>query len=210
VHLDGPRADAQRRGDLLRVQPVRGEVEHLALATGELRELLAHAFLVARQRRAFLLHRERAVDRVAQLRLREGLLDEVDGLAEERRARRRHVAMRGDDHERDPAAGLAHARLQLRAREARQAQVRHDAAAPRGIERDEEALGVGERARRVPGEAEHQPERIADGRVVVDDVDDEAGLSVSHGAAAAGAGGTRRGVAPVRSASRRAPRRWRG
>ena len=93
-----------------------------------------------------------------QLVLLEGLLDEVHGVRPESGARGRHVAMRGNDDERKGAVALAHALLQLDATQPGQPQIGDHAPAPGVVEGTEETLGIGEHARRISRQAEHQGE----------------------------------------------------
>src|SRR5688572_8729032 len=174
VHLDRTRTDAERGADFLRVQALRGELEHLALARGERAELDG----VAGAREARVLARERGLDRGPQVRVVEGLLEEVDRIGLERGARRGHVAVPGDDDERQRRAARAQLGLQLEAALSRQAQVGHHAAGPLAPPGGEEGLGVREERGAVSGEAEHERERVAHAGVVVDDVDRQL---ITHG-----------------------------
>src|SRR5688572_630616 len=174
VHLDRARTDAERGADLLGVQALRGELEHLALARGERGELGG----VAGAREARVLAREGGLDRGPELRVVEGLLEEVDRIGLECGARRGHVAVRGDDDEGQHRAARAQLGLQLEAALSRQAQVGRHAAGPLGAPGGEEGLGVREQRGAVSGESEHERERVAHAGVVVDHVDRQL---VTHG-----------------------------
>ena len=114
----------------------------------------------------------RRADRsVKRLRV-DGLLEEVEGTALERPHGRAHVAVARDEDDRQRERKLLHAGLQLEAAHAGHADVKEQAPGGRG------GVVAQERVRAPPGgrppalAGEHEGERLAHLRVIVDDADE--------------------------------------
>jgi hypothetical protein len=112
---------------------------------------------------------ERLVDPVEQVLVAERLLDEVNRAGLHRLDRHRHVAMSGDEDDRQDRVVLVQLLLQLESAHARHADVEHQAARVIVPMRIEELL---RRLVHFDGQAnrlEQHPERVANCGVVIDD-----------------------------------------
>jgi len=92
VNLDGARADVEALGDRGIAHAARHHPGDLALARRQRQERAIPGVALAGLGDARGLARERRLDRDAQLVIVEGLLEEVDGVKPERRARGSNVA----------------------------------------------------------------------------------------------------------------------
>jgi len=112
------------------------------------------------------------LDQAQHVGFGEGLLDEVDRALLQRRDRHRHVAMAGDEDDRQTAAAAVQLLEQLQPAHPRHADVEHDAAGHLRTAHREEGLRRVVRGHGVAVGLEHPHEGIAQGLVVIDDMDD--------------------------------------
>lgn len=167
VDLNRAHADAEDRSDFLRVQAFGGVLEDFAFACrqeGELRSF-------RRALKPLALAAEGGIDCGAQLHLVERLFEKIYRLGEERAARRRYVAVRGDDDEGQASASCTQLGLKLDAARAWETQIGHNAAPPLGSPCLEKRLRMREEGGAVARQPKHQSERVAHRGVVLDDED---------------------------------------
>ena len=170
MHFHRLDADAEHVGDLLVELANDDEVEHFTFALGE----LLHAARGVGLEQAFVaglaLELQALFDQAQHVALAERLLDEVHRALLQRRHRHRHVAVPGDEDHRQTATPAAEFLEQLEAAHARHAHIEHDATDHVGRARGQEGFARFVGGNRVAIGFEHPCERIAQGFVVVDDV----------------------------------------
>ena len=172
MHLDGLDADAEHVGDLLVELADDDQLEHLALALGELLEPARGVGLLQAAVAGLALEAQALLDHAQHLALAEGLLDEVHRALLERGHRHRHVAVAGDEHHRQAAATPPELLEDLQPAHARHAHVEQHAAGHPRLAGGEEGLARLVRRHRVAVGLQHPGERVAQGFVVIDDMND--------------------------------------
>ena len=178
VELDGLHADAQRLGDLARQLAGEHMFHHFAFSPGQRCQSRAEIAAGCTCRRHFPLLT--ALLRVGVQRVGDGqhqalflvrLLDEVDGAAFQRAHGERHVAVPGQEDDRDRVAALVQFILQVETAHARHADVEEQATgALRPIDVEKGLCRI-ERFNAHAGSAQEHAEGIAHRLVVVDDED---------------------------------------
>ena len=152
---------------------------------------------------------ERIAHGVEQRVVAERLLQQIDGSRLHRADGERHIGMSGDHDDRKAETPLLHIGEQIEAARLRHAHIGDDAAAlfrldrsqklsSRGVDAHVEALGL-----------QQKPQGVANGGIVIDDMDD-AGLDDAELAHVGGSVPGRRGTVPRAAARRPAASRARG
>lgn len=138
----------------------------------------------AQQRAQFGIAGEGALHAREQVVVAKGLLQEVVRARLHRLDGHRHIAVAGDEHDRNRRAERIQALLQLEAAHPGHAHIEHDAARARAVVACEEIVGGSVQHRIEPVGLEQQAQRAAD-RVVVVDHEDR-GVAVFHDSSGAG------------------------
>ena len=140
VDLDGFRAEAQRIGYRLVGKALDDELEDLGFARGQGGEQGAQSCLLQVAVPPLRVAGDGALDAVEQVLVVEGLLDEVKGARLHGAHGHLHVAVAGDEYDRDVDALGRKALLQFKSAHAWHAHIQHQTARPRGVVTVDEGL----------------------------------------------------------------------
>src|SRR5688572_24761459 len=146
---------------------VHHEIEHFALARRQSFETAPYVVALAERSAIAAVFLQRLVDAIDEVLVAERLLDEIDRARLHGLHCHRHVAVTGDEDDRQDRMLFVELLLQLQSRHAGHADVEHQAARAILAVRVEKLLRRAERLHRVSDRAQQQFQRIADCSIVV-------------------------------------------
>ncbi len=171
MDLDGALTDTQVGGHDLVGFAAGHHVEHLALAWRERFESLADHGPLLEHGAVGAVLLQRALNTVDQVLVAEGLLQEVERTGLHGLHRHRHIAVAGNENDRDHRAQPVELLLQLQAAHFRHAHVQHQAARLSGVVVLQEFAGRSQCRGHQPDGLQQQAQRAPDSLVIVNDED---------------------------------------